>query len=559
MVYVIWSTYLPNSKQVGEMLGKGFNTVVRLADYEKIKNFYSLSCGWEMTETTGAETGVYFLDFDNNENIKGALEIKSRTTEYFEIYSICTDPRIRNQKIASNLLKLAIGYSNRMGKKLWLAIEDEQGEGFKILAKMYIKLGFYNEVKYITKNLLGQNLGRGKIQLVRENQVVEYNYPYVSEMLKIVLKCVKYKSSPIIYKLDKTFDIHTVYKKYGSKPVEYGGLYNFTDLKDQKSGLPIRLISGIKEAVRGESHSVGFESGFSSFHTHPGKTMKTMKTIRSWPSSTDFSNLISEQAVNSHAFHTVLTREGSYLITLNPSVRAGIIKCNLVQGDNKTRLRALMATFYGFVVQIDVARRVDQIFTQLDGWKATENLAVAYQSLTKIVQAEPLGKTEQEIIDDYLNDKVGSEPIMITFENIEEALEHPIFLKDFANALDLGIYKDNDGEVLETLQEVVDFYTLIVENDWENFKNMTFIETLMEMVAFQWDASEEINMFSTKMLKSNPQLNTRYAQLMEQKPLIREWLDCANSNIDLFEDEKVFQVEFFPINTVPDIQVLLFE
>jgi hypothetical protein len=241
-------------------------------------------------------------------HMKTALNYETRT---INLFSVCIqDTSNRGKGYASVLLKSA---KTRMDKthfdKMWLGVLLNN-PSFKCAVTLYAKNGFtviqqervceLNGEPYIQMEWNAQPNVQTELNRALEirKSVGQYNewcrqYVYMDPQMASCLQT--YQRNPI---------------------VEYGGVLSIVPSK-VKDDIHILVPS---QLVRGESSTVDVPVSTINFHTHPESCYNTFGCDSGWPSAPDSYYIL--RNFNDILAHLVITREGFYIIKVNPDAQA---------------------------------------------------------------------------------------------------------------------------------------------------------------------------------------------------------------------------------------------
>jgi hypothetical protein len=180
----------------------------------------------------------------------------------------------------------------------------------------YIKYGFDNP--YITD--------RSPLKHTFENKGMSFSKTNVFKKTDIESVRNKFK-----YALKQSGDICNMYSRFTSKAISYLRKINDPTKKNQTELAGSLLVSKIvkkgsktifelspdpKSVIYGSEDEVDAVWSRYNFHTHPKIAYDNYGVVRGWPSSQDFVGFLGLD--NQTIFHTVVTLEGIYMISLSP-------------------------------------------------------------------------------------------------------------------------------------------------------------------------------------------------------------------------------------------------
>lgn len=97
---------------------------------------------------------------------------------------------------------------------------------------------------------------------------------------------------------------------------ELAGALNVSKVVKKNDKIIFELSPNPKSVKSGDTEEVDAVWSRYNFHTHPKKAYENHGVVRGWPSSQDFVGFLSLE--NQTIFHTVVTLEGIYVISLSP-------------------------------------------------------------------------------------------------------------------------------------------------------------------------------------------------------------------------------------------------
>ncbi len=146
---------------------------------------------------------------------------------------------------------------------------------------------------------------------------------YIKNDIKFIKSNVHNKHCGAYLKITqetKEYLHHLVYKFKKSKTkkleqIEVGGPLYIKDIIDEEDKLVHIVDINKDKCIFGKSESVNIPSSRVNFHSHPEDAYINNKVKYGWPSSSDYIGILKLQKT---IYHIVATKEGIYIITLNP-------------------------------------------------------------------------------------------------------------------------------------------------------------------------------------------------------------------------------------------------
>jgi len=327
----------------------------------------------------------YFLinNQDGNEKLKyisSDIFINSVYASYFIIYNkkkrLCEIRYdIDNEKYLYDVLHSIINYLPS-DITIWIGVIPIQN------INIYINIGFDNP-HICDKSPLDYKFNRKGIAFSKNNSVQKTDLFSVRN--KVIYATKKHGNNCSIYarftpesiKYLKEINNHKIQK-------EFSGTLKVSKVVKIDEKLIFELSPEPHNLITGEDEEVDAVWSRYNFHTHPKKAYENNGVIRGWPSSQDYLGFL---ALDNHTiFHTVVTLEGIYIISLSPEW-VGKIK----DIDNKYILKHYninhkkLITFYQYVDKINTKTyKGKKLFlVHYLPWEKANNFFPVYYSKTK--------------------------------------------------------------------------------------------------------------------------------------------------------------------------------
>jgi hypothetical protein len=196
--------------------------------------------------------------------------------------------------------------------------------------KLYIENDFNNPYKCY-KSPLGYKLKNEGIAFTWKNQKDTLDQKSVENVIKYLEE--KKQSNKSNFKCN-------IYAKFSADAIKYLQKINEQDHSDiELSGsLLVKKVSDIdgkivyelysetSSVISGEKESVDAVWSRYNFHTHPKKAYANHGVKKGWPSSQDYVGFLDLN--NNTIFHTVVTIEGLYVISISPEWKGNTEKIN---------------------------------------------------------------------------------------------------------------------------------------------------------------------------------------------------------------------------------------
>ena len=212
---------------------------------------------------------------------------------------------INNQKHLKHVLNSITNYLPK-NVTIWIGIIP-----YKNLT-IYIKEGF-NDVYKCNKSPLGFKFKKYGIAFIKKKDSGVLNNLSIKYLdivdKKNILKCEIYaRFTPDTLKYLNDINL-TVYNK------EISGSLYISNIIEKQHKIVFELSSNPKSIINGLEEEVNAVYSRYNFHTHPKKAYENYKVINGWPSSQDYIGFLDLK--NTTIFHTVVTLEGVYIISLS--------------------------------------------------------------------------------------------------------------------------------------------------------------------------------------------------------------------------------------------------
>lgn len=223
---------------------------------------------------------------------------------------------------------------------LWLAV-SLQNQMFQSAVSLYTKYGFDNPFMY--KNdpftfINWNNMG-GIIQLTRKNEYIDpkdiqkeearnETYYIINENINIRKNSLSEKFCRMNLKYDISFARWLSKLPKGNLTLnpdktltqkELGGVMTINNIHQIQNTYGWELILDKNyETVIGTEEQVNIVEGRYTFHTHPINTIQNKDLVIAIPSAKDFVGFLSLALTKNAIFHSIITEEGIYILSLHP-------------------------------------------------------------------------------------------------------------------------------------------------------------------------------------------------------------------------------------------------
>jgi len=196
--------------------------------------------------------------------------------------------------------------------------------------EMYIQVGF--NIPYFTeKSPLGRTIEKG-LSFIYENNKNKLDILSIKNKLKYILSqkdsidCVIYArfTKKAIKFLREIINTDTLQGKFKDKELS-GSLY-VSKVKNMNGKIVFELTGDKQSLSVGSEEEVDAVWSRYNLHTHPQIAYNNHNVTNGWPSSQDFVGFL--ELNNSTIFHTVVTLEGVYIISLYPELIEDLTKIN---------------------------------------------------------------------------------------------------------------------------------------------------------------------------------------------------------------------------------------
>ena len=245
----------------------------------------------------------------------------------------------------------------------------------------YIEENFVNPL-YVEESPLKFNFDKSGISFSKKNTMEK-------EKDKSTIK------NKLLYAFGQKEDICNIYVKFRKDTIKKLKKMNEKSEKELAGSLIVdkvikkgekivfELTLNDKSISKGEEEEVEAVFGRYNFHSHPGKAYKNNNVTNGWPSSTDYVGFL--QLNHDTIFHTVITLEGLYIISLSPVWKGDIKKINKDEIYKKYDIdHNKKISFEEYTKQInDIKYKGKQLFVvKYLSWKKSDNVfAVHYKKI----------------------------------------------------------------------------------------------------------------------------------------------------------------------------------
>ena len=233
-----------------------------------------------------------------------------------EIYNACTDKYARRRGMMKTILKSVVKDIPR--NIVWLGV-DLRNKLWPVLTHLYVSVGFFPDgIQEITESGFYPKFPFISFRYDKSEGIpgerTKKQIKWIENKVKLMANQYinnQGRCQMIVHITDDLME--TVYDKYITKDVEYGGIMGVQKVEGNE------YLLGLAAVTRGseKNFSVKTPNYYITWHTHPFICYKKNLCYIGWPSGSDMANRIRAYYKNGEIAHVLFANEGVYVLQLS--------------------------------------------------------------------------------------------------------------------------------------------------------------------------------------------------------------------------------------------------